>query len=451
MSARLNHQGYIVQIDEPERVIQIREALAAKHYFTENVSVRDVKPGSVGLYLIGYDRGQIDMAALGVPTGTPSTGSARIKLKRVVELGSVKIRDLIIKTELANTIHRRIVKENNVNIKSGIFNEMLDRLIKKNPSKKREIEELIRLANGIDFHEQPKKAEIFAMQQDSLSAAFKASRIRIPGAEDFWEPDEFNDGSTYLDGFIDFAAGQHATEDEILQHDTQYFGGFSSSGTRHIATRVFSDGKTRLFVTMANRTKLERVLGVDLIYFSERHNSISLVQYKRMTKRGTTFVYYPRSDRNYRKDMSLMKQHTETIKKIERAKIGNPLNAHASNYRIFNSPFFFKFVNSVQFSPMKNTVIHGYYVSFDLWKAVESEHKENEQTLVATASTLERHLGANEFCALLNRGLIGSRHASSRDIKKVIADCLKQERSVVFARETKLIEEEPEDEDWSED
>lgn len=289
------------------------------------------------------------------------------------------------------------------------------------------------MVNGIDFDRDLHKSEIFAQQQDALRASIDGLGIKYPSYEDNWELDTYDDSKTYLDGF--FTEDVVATEDEIINHDMKFFSDFKEEDGYHIKTNVFSDENNKILVTMVNRNAIEQVLGVDLVYYNEEAESFTLVQYKRMTKsdKGKTFSYYPGSDGNYEKDIGLMQTHTDTLHKIETDRIGENLNKYYDDYRGFGSPFFFKFTNSVIFKPFHNSVIQGFYLPFDMWMSFVEDRKRIGKTLVASSKALNKYIGVNTFCWLLKIGIIGSRRCSVDEITNVMAECIRNNRSVVFA------------------
>jgi hypothetical protein len=434
MVNQLRMDGYIIQVDQPERVTRIRRDLPVRGFFTDTVSIPDLSPPRMGLYLVGFARGQIDLIGIGVHTGTPSTLSARIKIKKIIEIGKIKLADIFVDSDIAKLIKTDIESKNNVRVAANVINNILRIIAKKRSDRVDEINRLVDIVNGIDFDSDASKAELFAQQQDALHAAVMGLGVGWHGFEDQWEPDDYGDATTYLDGFHNEAVT--AREDIILAHDQRFFGKFVNDDDINISTTSFTDGKTNILVTMANRTRIEQVFGVDLVYYNEIDDSYCMVQYKRMTKgsKGSgSYTYYPHHDGNYKKDMALMQKHTETFNQYDSAALGNQPNNRYSNYRLFASPLFFKFVYSIQFEPFKNKVTPGYYLSYDLWKSYVDECEVTGETVKACANTLKKHIGPNLFCDLLKRGMIGSRRCSVDAVVDTLGECLRNNRSAVFA------------------
>lgn len=433
MLTPLAADGYVFHIVEEERVKSIRNSFYYKKHFTESASIPDLKPPKIGLYIVGFGADHINGIGIGVNTGTPQTQSARIKIKKLVEFPETNISDVIPDDVAGAATKKKIAAQHKVKIPRNYFNIILNRIVENHPEKELPIQKLIDIANGIDFDKDIAKAAIFAQQQDALRSAIECSGVKFPSYEDAWELDIYDESKTYLDGF--FSGEEKMTEDDIMIHDQRFFPDFVSDDSYHVKTNVFRDEKSEIIVSMANRNAIEDVLGVDLVYYNEEHESFTLVQYKRMSraKKGKTFAYYPNSDGNYEGDMSLMQAHTDTIAQYEIDALGQDRNFYYDDYRIFGSPFFFKFANSIQFEPFHNKVIQGYYVSFDMWKSLVEERKRIGKTLVASYNTVSKYIGVNAFCALLKMGLVGSRRCSVEEITNVMAECIRGNRSVVFA------------------
>ncbi|MCW9035006.1 MAG: hypothetical protein OQJ97_12365 [Rhodospirillales bacterium] len=429
-----SQDGFFFQFDEPERVKSIKDNLLYKKYFTENASLPDLKPEKLGIYLLGFARNKVDAFALGVKTGTTATQSVRIKLKQVTQFAQIDLDDILPNTQVGQLTKSQILKQNKIRLGSGVLKAAIDRLIILRPEIEHKLNKLIQITNGISFDDHPDKARLFALQRDALQSAAKAFGLKTIGYEDLWEPDEYEESLTYNDGI--FVPDEiHLTEDDILIHDQKYFDKFALIDEYHFKTNVFSDGNREILVTMANRNELERVLGVDLIFYNEEIESFCLVQYKRMSKtKSNRFVYYPNSDKNYKSDIRKMKEFTRELAIIEREEIGRNLNSTYSNFKAFSSPFFFKFCKSIQFAPFENNVIQGQYLSYDLWASYARECKETGQTLKASQDVLRKHLSEKTFNDFLKNGLIGSRRASSDTITSIISDCLRADRAVVFTR-----------------
>ena len=91
-------------------------------------------------------------------------------------------------------------------------------------------------------------------------------------------------------------------EDTMIAHDVLTFPGITALQPDLVGTVRVSTASGTLTILNANRTRVERTLGVDLVYYNHRYNSFTMVQYKRM-RGDDNPVYRPGSDRNLEKEL----------------------------------------------------------------------------------------------------------------------------------------------------
>ncbi|MDQ2848495.1 MAG: hypothetical protein M3Y77_19610 [Actinomycetota bacterium] len=86
---------------------------------------------------------------------------------------------------------------------------------------------------------------------------------------------------------VPFLGGMPATpalEDHLIAHDIDRFSDWLSLPNSDVAWRAYESRGRRMFVMNANRTPVERTLGVDVVYWNEQEKAFVLVQYKKMTR-----------------------------------------------------------------------------------------------------------------------------------------------------------------------
>jgi len=124
-------------------------------------------------------------------------------------------------------------------------------------------------------------------------------------------------------------------EDTVINRDAAQIDGFVLKNMDVTGRAVFLKNKERLEVYTANRNPLEKVFGVDLIYYNQTLGSIVMVQYKMLEKtdgdENRDWIFRP--DKQTREEISRM-----IIPKIQ---LG------VNDYRLNNSPFYFKFVERI--------------------------------------------------------------------------------------------------------
>ena len=122
-------------------------------------------------------------------------------------------------------------------------------------------------------------------------------------------------------------------EDNVIAKDASVFPGFHLI-QKHITGRaVFTRGKEALEVYTANRTALEEMLGVDLVYNNQTTGSIVMVQYKMLEYQRGAKDWVVRYDSQFEKEVDRM--------------VLPELRDEANDYRLHRNPFFIKFVRRV--------------------------------------------------------------------------------------------------------
>ncbi len=132
----------------------------------------------------------------------------------------------------------------------------------------------------------------------------------------------------------DETAYARVLEDRVIERDASVIPGFALQD-KHVTGRAEFDHRgERLVVYTANKGPLEKMLGVDLIYFNETLGNMVMVQYKMLeqhTDPGTA-----KSEWMFRPDDQLSKELNRMILP--------PFKGDVADYRLHRDPFFFKFV-----------------------------------------------------------------------------------------------------------
>ena len=109
-----------------------------------------------------------------------------------------------------------------------------------------------------------------AMQQDAVNLALKTFGV-VDGAT-----------SVVLPGGDSALATVRLQEDAVIEHDARAIPGWHLAKSDITGRAFFEKRGERLEVVTANKRPLERLLGVDLIYFNRTQSSLVMVQYKMM-------------------------------------------------------------------------------------------------------------------------------------------------------------------------
>jgi hypothetical protein len=147
--------------------------------------------------------------------------------------------------------------------------------------------------------------ELLNQERDGLGVLLDLAGIRRQVLRT-WSPARL--GVPFLAGFPESVA----LEDDLITHDIERFGSWLSLPSSQVAWRAFTDGRSRIFVMNANRTAVERTLGVDVVYWHAERGSFVLVQYKKMQRQGSEkqdrFKLIYRPDHNLESELERMRR-----------------------------------------------------------------------------------------------------------------------------------------------
>lgn len=233
----------------------------------------------------------------------------------------------------------------------------------------------------------------------------------------------------------------HALEDGQIDMDAGAFGGLRPLSQDIRGAKAFHDplAESRVTVINVNRRDLEHTLGVDLIIYYSRFRSYLLIQYKRLSPKSTSRVqassrqavepirFYPSQDRNFRIAIQKMAQ--------VRSALGVQVPQLATDYRLCDDPFYFKFCRADAIDPDSRGMVKGLYIL-----AKDVEHFLSSEESRGTGGghslgfdNLGRRFPNSLFVDLARNGWIGSRSVGSEGIEQYIQSSLEAGHSVVLA------------------
>jgi hypothetical protein len=177
-------------------------------------------------------------------------------------------------------------------------------------------------------------------------------------------------------------------------------------------------------VVNVNRTPVEEVLGVDLLYFHEVYRAFVLVQYKRFEddgEEGMGPVYRP--DENLEGELELMREVAPTP----------PDPVDELSYRLGPGVCFLKLCKSIRFDPYSRDLIAGMYLPLEYFDACESTARGPRGGRAYGYSTLPRHLNNSQFIELVQNGWIGSNGTLTEELHSLVESLIEEGRSVLLA------------------
>ena len=188
------------------------------------------------------------------------------------------------------------------------------------------------------------------------------------------------------------------------------------------------DGDVCLTVINVNRKELERVHGVDLVYYDHRTDSAVAVQYKRLERVSTESYGTERSKWVYRDKVQLLKQ-LDLMAPESFAGISD-----SDDLRLSSSPSFFKFVRAQDFDPNKRTLLKGMYVPDEFLRLGIEEGRFDVGPRggfrVGYGNT--RYFTSDTFIELVRRRWIGTRRTDRSRLAHEVAR-LAEDDEVVLA------------------
>lgn len=229
-----------------------------------------------------------------------------------------------------------------------------------------------------------------------------------------------------------FLAGLEHTElreDQLLINDMQIFGDWRRLRANGLYSEFSDSQGRRLTVLNVNRHPLETVLGVDLIYYSHRHQAFTLVQYKRMRWEsrdhgvGRDPVYRPNDDKNIGRQIERMRRVASTADGTSATSL--------PDYRLGSMSCFFK-VCHPEFDLGSSELSKGMYMDLDLWDLVTA-HLANDGSGAISFKKDLRYLNNTEFIGLVREGWIGSRGIATETIQDYVMRTLRSRHSVTLA------------------
>jgi hypothetical protein len=211
-------------------------------------------------------------------------------------------------------------------------------------------------------------------------------------------------------------------EDRLIDYDASIFGDWQLVHRDAAGFTVFEEAGNQLTVINVNRTNVERVLGVDLVYFNHRFSSFALVQYKRMRRESGQNVY--------RRDETLANE----LERMRGLPVSREPSEDPGQYRLHPGTCCLKLCPDGEFRPRDGELIRGMYLPIDFWdELVAAEAMLGSRRGVAvTFENAERHLNSL-FASLLRDGWIGSRLGSTDLLQVAVEELLEQGHSVTLA------------------
>lgn len=205
-------------------------------------------------------------------------------------------------------------------------------------------------------------------------------------------------------------------EDDLLFADLRRFDATGVLEATSASTSRYRDGAFELQIANVNRKPIEKLYGVDLLYWDRVADSYTLLQYKRLEKSSGGASDVERESWSYTREQDLAEQ----LHRME--KIGPSAALNARDWRIVQNPFWFKFVRTDAFDPNDARVLRGMYVPSDYLRVgIQSKSFRGPRGGFRIGYDNVRYVPREPFIELVRRGYSGSTSANSAEITAAIS------------------------------
>jgi hypothetical protein len=397
--------------DEWERLRESRRGISEFTVARHHTLLEDAKFPTACL-IIGHGEDSEELCfGLISSRSAVTTLDSRINVKRVVKIRPQSESELL--KLVTQKPHKKNLKERLgdgspvVTLSPKLSSHLLERLasISHNRSAMRAVAESF--SSPKYFRDAP------ALQEDALHVALKAFGL---GPEDRAQSLELvADQETAL-------ARVGIMEDSVIEHDARHISGYALVDSHVTGRAFFERGTERLEVFTANRRPLERVFGVDLIYWNASRQSIVMLQYKMLEPfRGSG----EETDWIYRPDSKLDSE----IKRMRKFSANHPAGPY--EYRLNPGVFYLKFVKR-DGSLRKASII----TPLDHFEKLSQDpacRGPKNGLRVSYNSLSGRYLRENAFLDLVRSGYIGAHADTTKQLMVLVETVLNNERAVVAA------------------
>ena len=214
------------------------------------------------------------------------------------------------------------------------------------------------------------------------------------------------------------------TEDQMIVQDQSVFMSEKFQKENFLISKTFKNyaNGRRTTVFYANRTPLERAIGVDLILYNSEYKSYLFIQYKRRKKEGDNSVY--RFDKQF--DSEIFRMKTMFDKTIE-----------VTDSRLNSNPFYLKFCPSNQSELLSGDLqlikgiilpLHSFFYFREKGLFVGKRNGE-----LLSFKNVPQYMDNTMFINLYKNGWIGSSEIDKENIEQYIKEQLDKKHSVIAA------------------
>ncbi|MFO0834728.1 MAG: hypothetical protein U0638_07145 [Phycisphaerales bacterium] len=415
--------GIIYRPTDTPLIESFVRAIDERGYFTANL-VRDrVKISKRLVCFLFFKADFLAYACIVSPSGSGSTGQRRVKFTDFVPLD---LHSADIEQEIPGADRHAFESARKVSASQPscqLWQKIWRAVCKLRPEMAPALQEIVRRISEPPIDFASRGAEIVFQTRDALGVALDASGIGRAGA--------FVDVAAENLDLANLSKGlnQAIREDQIVSRDASRLPGF-------ILERDVMDafslrrGDNRLDVFVANKAPLEVATGADLVYFNHKYKSITFVQYKMLNSDPGGWAFY--CDSKSDEEIARMNQLRDRLAIVAEHE------GVATDYRLAEDPFYFKFVKRERLSLNSDELTKGMYLHLPFLELVTEHEKGPRGGRRISFESAGRWLCNTVFVELLAKGWIGTQGVSVQTLSEVTQALLAERRVLIIASSQKI-------------
>jgi hypothetical protein len=418
--------GLAFYFAEPEHRGTVLRRIKQGHYFTENVSSRDLKPESAEISLFSFDGKTISHICLARSTRMTVTARMTLKFSGYVDLGGINVAGLEHLPELKNFIGQLFSKPV-TRVDGADWNALLAAIKRLRPALANQIEVIEKNRLLVGKTNDSSGVAIVAQERDATRMALEFFGLDKEEIRQTLEFDLPLEPAPFLRG----VRAVKLLEDPMIGHDARSLPGFSEIKPYAQGSVEFTKETERITILNVNRAGVEKAVGVDLIYYAHTFKSYVMVQYKRLHQVVSDWEFNL-NEPQFLIDLDRMGIFNKKCPAPQFS--GDPLS-----YRLNAQQFYFKFCKDVSFEPLDSGMIEGMYLPEEYLRCLmESPHVKGKRGGRAIGyKNVLHHFNNTQFTNLVRGGWIGSRTNATDIITDLIRVCIEADHSVIVGLSSK--------------
>lgn len=426
-------------IFSPETSSAILEKLDVADNFTHvtDTAPKDISSKAIALFCldnVSCDSALPSITHIGIihKQARVATSQVRLKCTNLIKLPTLapdKLVESVDKKFKSYAKNAFSIGYKKVPSKTGVA--LFNAILKECPDHR---EQILKLASANEpkkiWRDSPSTQRLWA-ERDSLALSldiFNADRAEILGDCDY---DNISDGDSFLSGITSYTA----REDDLIYKDLLHsLPGWEAISQNIAGVAEFENKEQeRLVVINANRGKIEKEFGVDLIYFHRGYQAFTLIQYKMMDRSNKNDeIYYNPNNKGHAEELNRMQLLYDSFDRS-----GGKENL--KNYRFSDCPIFFKLCPKKQMAEGETSISTGAYIPLSQWNLLindKSTEGPNGGCQIGYHTLKKRYLGTGGFIELVQKGYVGTYAKDSTPIKMFIEGVLNSNHSLMVAVES---------------